>query len=148
MPEILAARPARDNARFLDEYIFPAVGTAIYATNAKRATDEMFIEAAHAVADQVTPKQLKLGTLFPPQSNIPGGRGPDRSAGSQARLRCWRGPRGASSQYGDIHSAPSLQTRVPNTRLNRRPPARPAICGVLGSRQEGTRTRNAKCREF
>jgi malate dehydrogenase (oxaloacetate-decarboxylating)(NADP+) len=51
-------------------YIFPAVGMAIYATNAKRATDEMFIEAAHAVADQVTTDQLKLGMLFPPQSNI------------------------------------------------------------------------------
>jgi malate dehydrogenase (oxaloacetate-decarboxylating)(NADP+) len=51
-------------------YIFPAVGMAIYATNAKRVTDEMFIEAAHAVADQVTPEQLKLGMLFPPQSNI------------------------------------------------------------------------------
>jgi malate dehydrogenase (oxaloacetate-decarboxylating)(NADP+) len=51
-------------------YIFPAVGMAIYATNAKRATDAMFIEAAHAVADQVTPEQLKLGMLFPPQSNI------------------------------------------------------------------------------
>jgi malate dehydrogenase (oxaloacetate-decarboxylating)(NADP+) len=43
---------------------------AIFATNAKRVTDEMFIEAAHAVADQVTPEQLKLGMLFPPQSNI------------------------------------------------------------------------------
>ena len=51
-------------------YIFPAVGMAIYATNAKRVTDEMFIEAAHAVADQVTADQLKLGMLFPPQSNI------------------------------------------------------------------------------
>jgi malate dehydrogenase (oxaloacetate-decarboxylating)(NADP+) len=51
-------------------YIFPAVGMAIYATNAKRVTDEMFIEAAHAVADQVNPEQLKLGMLFPPQSNI------------------------------------------------------------------------------
>jgi malate dehydrogenase (oxaloacetate-decarboxylating)(NADP+) len=51
-------------------YIFPAVGMAIYATNAKRATDVMFIEAAHALADQVTPEQLKLGMLFPPQSNI------------------------------------------------------------------------------
>jgi malate dehydrogenase (oxaloacetate-decarboxylating)(NADP+) len=51
-------------------YIFPAVGMAILATNAKRVTDEMFIEAAHAVADQVTPEQLKLGMLFPPQSNI------------------------------------------------------------------------------
>jgi malate dehydrogenase (oxaloacetate-decarboxylating)(NADP+) len=51
-------------------YIFPAVGMAIYATNAKRVTDEMFIEAAHAVADQVTSEQLKLGMLFPPQSDI------------------------------------------------------------------------------
>src|SRR5215471_14070334 len=51
-------------------YIFPAVGMAIYATNAKRATEQMFIEAAHAVADQVSPDQLKLGMLFPPQSNI------------------------------------------------------------------------------
>lgn len=51
-------------------YIFPAVGMAIYATNAKRVTDEMFIEAAHAVADQVTPEQLKLRMLFPPQSNM------------------------------------------------------------------------------
>jgi malate dehydrogenase (oxaloacetate-decarboxylating)(NADP+) len=51
-------------------YVFPAVGMAIYATNAKRVTDAMFIEAGHAVADQVTPDQLKLGMLFPPQSNI------------------------------------------------------------------------------
>jgi malate dehydrogenase (oxaloacetate-decarboxylating)(NADP+) len=51
-------------------YIFPAVGMAIYATNARRVTDAMFIEAAHAVADQVTPEQLKLGMLFPPQSNM------------------------------------------------------------------------------
>jgi malate dehydrogenase (oxaloacetate-decarboxylating)(NADP+) len=51
-------------------YIFPAVGMAIYATKARRVTDAMFIEAAHAVADQVTPEQLKLGMLFPPQSNI------------------------------------------------------------------------------
>jgi malate dehydrogenase (oxaloacetate-decarboxylating)(NADP+) len=43
---------------------------AIYATKAKRVTDAMFIEAANAVADQVTPDQLKLGMLYPPQSNI------------------------------------------------------------------------------
>src|SRR5438132_13266374 len=50
-------------------YIFPAVGMAIYATNARRVIDEMFIEAAHAVADQVRPDQLRLGMLFPPQSD-------------------------------------------------------------------------------
>jgi malate dehydrogenase (oxaloacetate-decarboxylating)(NADP+) len=51
-------------------YIFPAVGMAIYATQPKRVTDEMFIEAAHALADQVTPAELEQGLLFPPQANI------------------------------------------------------------------------------
>jgi malate dehydrogenase (oxaloacetate-decarboxylating)(NADP+) len=51
-------------------YVFPAVGLAIYATNAKRVTDEMFIEAAKAVADQVTGQQREMGLMFPPQSNV------------------------------------------------------------------------------
>jgi malate dehydrogenase (oxaloacetate-decarboxylating)(NADP+) len=51
-------------------YIFPAVGMAIYATQAKRVTDEMFIEAAHALADQLTTPELEQGLLFPPQANI------------------------------------------------------------------------------
>ena len=51
-------------------YIFPAIGMAVYATQAKRVTDEMFIEAARAVADIVTPEQLNKGLLYPPQSNI------------------------------------------------------------------------------
>jgi malate dehydrogenase (oxaloacetate-decarboxylating)(NADP+) len=51
-------------------YIFPAVGMAIYATQAKRVSDEMFIEAAKAVADQVAPELLKQGLLYPLQANI------------------------------------------------------------------------------
>src|SRR5262245_47660880 len=51
-------------------YIFPAVGMALYATQAKRVSDEMFIEAAHALAGRVTPAELGQGLLFPPQSNI------------------------------------------------------------------------------
>jgi malate dehydrogenase (oxaloacetate-decarboxylating)(NADP+) len=51
-------------------YIFPAVGMAIYATKARRVSDEMFIEAAQAVADQVAPEQLRQGLLYPLQSNI------------------------------------------------------------------------------
>ena len=51
-------------------YIFPAVGMAIFATQAKRVTDEMFIEAGQAVADQVPSDLLKQGLLYPLQSNI------------------------------------------------------------------------------
>lgn len=51
-------------------YIFPAVGMAIYATQAKRVSDEMFIEAAKAVADQVSPDLLEQGLLYPLQAKI------------------------------------------------------------------------------
>jgi malic enzyme len=51
-------------------YIFPAVGMAIFATQAKRVTDEMFIEAGQAVADQVPTELLKQGLLYPLQSNV------------------------------------------------------------------------------
>jgi malate dehydrogenase (oxaloacetate-decarboxylating)(NADP+) len=51
-------------------FIFPAVGMAIFATQAKRVTDEMFIEAASAVADQVPSEQLRQGLLFPLQANV------------------------------------------------------------------------------
>jgi len=51
-------------------YIFPAIGMAIYATQAKRVTDDMFIEAAQAVADQVPNSLLNQGLLYPLQSNI------------------------------------------------------------------------------
>jgi malate dehydrogenase (oxaloacetate-decarboxylating)(NADP+) len=51
-------------------YIFPAVGMAIFATQAKRVTDEMFIEAGQAVADQVPADLLHQGLLYPLQSNI------------------------------------------------------------------------------
>jgi malate dehydrogenase (oxaloacetate-decarboxylating)(NADP+) len=51
-------------------YIFPAVGMAIFATQAKRVPDELFIEAASAVADQVPAELLQQGLLYPQQSNI------------------------------------------------------------------------------
>ena len=51
-------------------FIFPAVGMAIYVTQAKRVTDEMFIEAAAAVADQVPDALLKQGLIYPLQANI------------------------------------------------------------------------------
>ena len=51
-------------------YIFPAMGLAIYASRAKRATDEMFLTAAHALAERVTPADLETGLVYPPQSAI------------------------------------------------------------------------------
>jgi len=43
---------------------------AIFATQAKRVPDELFIEAGQAVADQVPSDLLNQGLLYPLQSNI------------------------------------------------------------------------------
>jgi malate dehydrogenase (oxaloacetate-decarboxylating)(NADP+) len=51
-------------------YIFPALGMAILASQAKRVTEAMFIVAAKAVAEQVTPEQLETGLIYPHQSQI------------------------------------------------------------------------------
>ena len=51
-------------------YIFPAMGMAVFATEATRITDEMFIVAARAVAEQVTEANLATGLIYPPQSRI------------------------------------------------------------------------------
>jgi malate dehydrogenase (oxaloacetate-decarboxylating)(NADP+) len=51
-------------------YIYPAIGLATYVTRATRLTDECFIVAAQATADQVGPELLAKGMLYPAQSNI------------------------------------------------------------------------------
>jgi malate dehydrogenase (oxaloacetate-decarboxylating)(NADP+) len=51
-------------------YIFPAMGMAVFATEAKRVTEEMFIVAARAVAEQVTEENLSTGLIYPPQNHI------------------------------------------------------------------------------
>ena len=51
-------------------YIFPAMGMAVFATEATRVTEEMFIVAAQAVAEQVTEEGLAMGLIYPPQSQF------------------------------------------------------------------------------
>ena len=51
-------------------YIFPAMGMAVFATEASRVTEEMFIVAAQAVAEQVSDDNLATGLIYPPQSRI------------------------------------------------------------------------------
>lgn len=51
-------------------YVYPAIGLATYVARPKRLTDECFIVAAQATADQVDPDSRAKGRLFPVQSNI------------------------------------------------------------------------------
>src|SRR6185312_9215735 len=49
-------------------YIFPAMGMAVFATEASLVTEDLFITAAQAVAEQVTEADLATGLIYPPQS--------------------------------------------------------------------------------
>jgi len=46
------------------------MGMAVLASEAKRVTEEMFIVAAKAVAEQVSETALETGLIYPPQSNM------------------------------------------------------------------------------
>jgi malate dehydrogenase (oxaloacetate-decarboxylating)(NADP+) len=51
-------------------YIFPAMAMALFATEAKRVTDEMFLTAAQAIAEQVSGDSLAAGLIYPPRERI------------------------------------------------------------------------------
>jgi malate dehydrogenase (oxaloacetate-decarboxylating)(NADP+) len=51
-------------------YIFPAIGLATYVARPKLITDECFVVAAEALADQVGPELRAMGMLFPSQADI------------------------------------------------------------------------------
>lgn len=51
-------------------FIFPAMGLAIFATEAKRVTDEMLLVAAEAVAEQVTAEDFDKGLIYPHVNTI------------------------------------------------------------------------------
>lgn len=51
-------------------WIYPAVGMAVYATEATRVNDKMFLVAAQTLAEQLTNEQIQSGMLFPPTSDI------------------------------------------------------------------------------
>jgi len=99
-----------DPARFLPIVFDPTIGEACLKFG---HTDEMFIEAAHAVADQVTPGHLNQGLLYPPQSNIL--ETEIRTAERVATLVFERNLAGVGAAEGHQLLAPSaaLQARVP-----------------------------------
>jgi malate dehydrogenase (oxaloacetate-decarboxylating)(NADP+) len=53
-----------------NSYIFPGVGLGVIATRSTRVTDQMFMAAARALAQQVTDLDLAQGSLYPPLAKV------------------------------------------------------------------------------
>ena len=51
-------------------YIFPGVGLGVIASRSRVVTDEMFLAAAHSLANQVSDADLALGRIYPKLSRI------------------------------------------------------------------------------
>ena len=51
-------------------YVFPGIGLGIVASGASRVSDEVFLAAAEALANQVTRAQLSGGLIYPPFNRI------------------------------------------------------------------------------
>ncbi len=51
-------------------YIFPGVGLGVIASQARTISDEMFLAAAHSLANQVTDSDLARGRIYPSFSRI------------------------------------------------------------------------------
>ncbi|MCL1979944.1 MAG: NAD-dependent malic enzyme, partial [Proteobacteria bacterium] len=51
-------------------YIFPGIGLGITASGATRVTDEMFLTAARAIAQNVSEQDLQGGRVYPPLPRI------------------------------------------------------------------------------
>ena len=64
-----------DNRTFVpgqgnNAYIFPGVGLGVIASRSRVVTDEMFLAAAHSLANQVSDADLELGRVYPKLSRI------------------------------------------------------------------------------
>ena len=51
-------------------YIFPGVGLGVIVRRSRIVTDEMFLAAAHSLADQVSENDLALGRVYPKLTRI------------------------------------------------------------------------------
>jgi len=51
-------------------FIFPGVGLGLWVGRVRRVTDRMFLDAAKALADEVTPADLERGLIYPELSRI------------------------------------------------------------------------------
>ena len=93
-------------------YIFPAMGMAVFATEASRVTEEMFIVAAQAVAEQVTRGEPLCGADLPAAEPYLRGIGPRCRTDRRLYFRPGAGAGAAAEGYRRADPGPHLPSRL------------------------------------
>ncbi|XP_053304193.1 NAD-dependent malic enzyme, mitochondrial [Spea bombifrons] len=66
LPDGRSYKPGQGN----NAYIFPGVALAVILSGVRHISDRVFLEAAKALAEQLTAEEMAQGRLYPPLSNI------------------------------------------------------------------------------
>ena len=106
-------------------YIFPAIGLATYVARPRRLTDECFIVAAEASADQVGP-DLRARDAVPEPGQHPRDRGDDGGARRRAHVRQGSGAGRAATRHPRLDRGSAVPAAVLKIAHGQRPHARSA----------------------
>ena len=98
-------------------YVFPAVALAVYATQAKRVPDELFIAAARGVAEQVTKAELELRAALSTAERNPGDRDACGGARRRGDLRPQARRRRQAEGHGLVHRVSHVQAGISDSRV-------------------------------
>jgi malic enzyme len=88
-------------------FVFPGIGLGAVVAEAREVTDEMFLVAAEALAQQVTEERLEVGALYPHQSDL---RSVSRAV-AVAVARCARDG-GVGRHFQDEEIEPAVDAMV------------------------------------
>jgi malate dehydrogenase (oxaloacetate-decarboxylating)(NADP+) len=101
-----------------NSYIFPGVGLGLIVSGSTRVTDEMFMAAAHALANMVTADDLAQGSLYPPLKDIR-----EVSARIAAAVATVAWNRGLASESRPADVLAYVKSRMYEPRYHAYPPA-------------------------
>ena len=95
-----------------NSYIFPGVGLGATACGARLVTDEMFMVAAHALANLVDRRRSRAGQPLSGAAAYPRSLRPHRRGGCRGRLQSRPCDRARAERSRDVHSVADVRSSI------------------------------------
>jgi malic enzyme len=103
---VSGARGARVIGQANNVFIFPGIGLGAIVAQTREITDDMFLVAAHQLADLVSAERLRTGALYPPVAGL-------RTVARAIAIAVIRKAR--DDGHGLAYSDPEIETAVDRT---------------------------------